>query len=91
MHHAEPPELLRRLRLCRDLVPPMNKRVFNYPSNRKMQTEPPVQISTEHKTLMANCKNCFLSEKGLPGTLKKKKKVYFFNKENLMPIDLTTD
>lgn len=74
MHHAEPPELLRRLRLCRDLVPPMNKRVFNYPSNRKMQTEPPVQISTEHKTLMANCKNCFLSEKGLPGTLKKKKK-----------------
>lgn len=56
-----------------------------------MQTEPPVQISTEHKTLMANCKNCFLSEKGLPGTLKKKKKVYFFNKENLMPIDLTTD
>lgn len=43
-----------------------------------MQIEPPVEISTEHKTLMANCKNCSYQKKGYSGL---KKKMYSLTKK----------
>lgn len=58
----------------------------DYPSNRKVCTEPPPTDADTAKTLTANWNICSYQRTGPSGI-----RNTFFNQENLMPIDLTTD